>query len=306
LRRASRIHRGLTGKRELVGEAYLADGDLRRQYEEEIAPRTAAALGRILAEVALAEPRRILDLGAGTGAVGRVMGDRWPRAELVAVDKIPGIGLVHADVTRGPRPAGVEGRFDLIVAAHLLNELALDVEGRARLVLGWCNELLETDGACILLEPALRATSRALLGVRDRLIEAGLFVVAPCLFPGPCPALARDRDFCHASAPAVAQGRSRVDYSYLVLRKRGCAAGDSAGDTGLFRIVSDPMKDKGRLRLFCCGPAGRLLLTRLDRDRSPRNQLLDELERGDVIRIEDATLQGDGLRSTGVCSIARG
>jgi ribosomal protein RSM22 (predicted rRNA methylase) len=199
---------------------------------------------------------------------------------------------VRADVTRGLRPAGVAGRFELIVAAHLLNELALDLDGRARLVAGWCRELLESDGTCILIEPALRETSRALLGVRDRLLATGLFVVAPCLLQGPCPALARERDFCHASAPAIVQNRSRVDFSYLVLRRSGGACRDSS----TFRIVSDPMKDKGRLRFFACGPAGRLLLTRLDRERSPGNQSLDGIERGAVVRIEGASAQTDGLR----------
>ena len=288
----SRIHRGLVGARKLVGRPYLADGELRREYEHEIAPRTAAALTYVLAQTALSAPRRVLDLGAGTGAAGAVIRERWPVAELVAVDKVTGPGIVRADLTRGLRPAGVAGRFALIVAAHLLNELSLDLDGRARLVAGWCRELLEPDGTCILVEPALRETSRALLAVRDRLLAAGLFVVAPCLLQGSCPALARERDFCHASAPAIVQNRSRVDFSYLVLRHGGAATPDSSQ----FRIVSDPMKDKGRLRLFACGPAGRLLVTRLDRDRSPDNRVLDEVERGAVVKIEGAVARPDGLR----------
>ena len=291
-RPSSRIHRGLTGARELVGTAYLEDGDLRREYDNEIAPRTTAALQWIFAATALSRPRHALDLGAGTGAAGRAVCAQWPDVELVAVDKVAGPGVVRADVARALRPAGVAGQFDLIVAAHLLNELSLDLDGRARLVAGWCRELLEPDGTCILVEPALRETSRGLLGVRDRLRAAGVFVVAPCLLQGPCHALARERDFCHMSAAAVAQGRSRVDFSYLVLRKQGvpCA------DTSRYRIVSDPMKDKGRLRLFACGPAGRLLVTRLDRDRSPANQILDEIERGIVVRITGVAAQPDGLR----------
>ena len=83
-----------------------------------------------------------------------------------------------------------------------------------------------------------------------------------------------------------------MDFSYLVLRKQGTPSADDS----VFRIVSDPMKDKGRLRFHVCGPAGRLLVTRLDRDRSPGNQLLDEIERGAVVRIQGATVQKDGLR----------
>ncbi len=298
----SRIHRGLVGARALVGEAYLADAELRREYASEIAPRTVAALESILSDAALPVPHRVLDLGAGTGATGEVVRARWPGAEIVAVDKVGGPGIVRADVTRAPRPTAVQGRFDLIVAAHLLNELALDPDGRARLVQGWCRELLEERGTCVLVEPALRETSRALLAVRDRLLAAGLFVAAPCLFRGACPALVRERDFCHASAGAIAQGRSRVDFSYLVLRKQGTPCEDFSR----FRIVSDPMKDKGRLRFHACGPAGRLLLTRLDRDRSPTNRLLDRIERGQVVEIQGAKSQPDGLRIGGDSEIARG
>jgi SAM-dependent methyltransferase len=292
-RPSSRIHRGLVGTRDLVGAAYLAEPEIRREYEREIAPRTVAALGNIFAESGL-EPRRVLDLGAGTGAVGEAIRARWSGVEIVAVDKVAGPGVLRADVTCAVRPAGVEGRFNLVVAAHLLNELAgtLDIEGRTRLILGWFRELLEMDGTCILIEPALRETSRKLLAVRDRLLAAGLFVVAPCLWQGPCPALARERDFCHASAAAIAQGRSRVDFSYLVLRKQGTTCTDPLR----FRIVSDAMKDKGRMRFHACGPAGRLLVTRLDRDRSPSNQSLDEIERGAVVSIEAATRKSDGLR----------
>jgi ribosomal protein RSM22 (predicted rRNA methylase) len=298
---SSRIHRGLVGARELVGQSYLADRDLRREYETEIAPRTGAALARIFDAVALTRPQRVLDLGAGTGAAGRALLDRWPGIELVAVDKVEGPGIVQADLARAGRPKGAQGRFDLVVAAHLLGELSLDVEGRARLVSGWCRDVLADDGHCILIEPALRQTSRALLAVRDRLVAAGLFVVAPCLWQGACPALTRERDFCHASADRVAQGRSRVDFSYLVLRNQGRAC----GDTALFRVVSDPMKDKGRLRLFICGAAGRVLLTRLDRERSPGNQAFERIERGDVVRVEKAAMRSDGLRCTSDTTIAR-
>lgn len=295
------MHRGLVGARALVGESYLSDARLRAEYDTEIAPRTVATLDWIFTKTDLPVPRRVLDLGAGTGAASKAIRGRWESAEIVAIDKVAGPGILRADVTRGLRPAGAQGRFDLIVAAHLLNELALDEDGRTRLVLGWCRELLEDDGTCILVEPALRETSRGLLAVRDRLIAAGLFVVAPCLWQGPCPALTRERDFCHMSAAAIAQGRSRVDFSYLVLRKQGVANADHS----VFRMVSDPMKDKGRLRLFACGPAGRLLVTRLDRERSPANQLLDEIERGDVVRMQDGNLQSDGLRCLRDTAISR-
>ena len=291
----TRIHRGLVGERTLVGSRYLSQPDLRREYDSEIAPRTEAALRRILGQVELRLPRRVLDLGAGTGATARVVRSCFGDAvELVAVDKGAGPGIFVVDVLRGVRPAGVSGCFDLIVAAHLLNELgrSLNLDGRAQLVAGWCRELLEPDGTCIVIEPALRDTSRALLGVRDRLLAAGLHVAAPCFCQTPCPALLRDRDWCHDSAEVVVAGRSRVDFSYLILRQ----SGTKESDRNRYRVVSDPLKDKGRLRFFVCGVAGRFVLMRLDRDRSAANQALDRVRRGDIMVLPNAFVRDDGIR----------
>jgi len=299
LRRPSRIHRGLVGARDLVGQPYMGEAELRRQYEDEIAPRTISAVAKILDQWKGPVSRHVLDLGTGTGAVGLALRKRWPDVSIVAVDKVASPGVVHADVTRSPRPEGVEGRFDLVVAAHLLNELPLGLDARARLVLGWVDELLEPDGTVLLVEPALRQTSRDLLAVRDRLLGAGLFVVSPCLWQGPCPALAKERDFCHAAAPAVAQGRSRVDFSYLVVSRRGTPDANAE----LFRMVSDPMKDKGRLRWFGCGPSGRLLITRLDRDQSASNQALERAARGDVVWLRRARTSPGGIRCGPDCEV---
>ncbi|HJX65588.1 MAG TPA: small ribosomal subunit Rsm22 family protein [Polyangia bacterium] len=293
--RKTRIHRGLVGDRTLVGSSYLSRTDLRQEYQSEIAPRTEAALRRIFEQCELRPPRRLLDLGAGTGAAARVVRSRFgDGVELVAVDKVPGPGILVADVLRGVRPAGVSGRFDLIICAHLLNELGdrLDLDGRARLLAGWCRDLLELDGTCIVIEPALRDTSRALLGVRDRLLAAGLHVVAPCFCQTACPALQRDRDWCHDSAEVLIAGRSRVDFSYLVVRRSAA----TEVDPGRYRVVSDPLKDKGRLRFFVCGVSGRFVLMRLDRDRSAANQALDRARRGDIVVLPNAPVQDEGIR----------
>jgi hypothetical protein len=317
---SSRIHEGLVGPRALIGTPYLGDPELRRQYALEIAPRTRAALGKVLAEL-FGEPGgrvagwpasapRALDLGAGTGAAGDAIRARFGEATpVVAVDRVAAIpGVVAADLSAGGPLRGVEGRFDLIVAAHLLNELFVDrserdrIAARARLVAGWCDLLLAQAGTLVIIEPALRETSRELLAVRDQLLSAGLRVVAPCFWTGPCPALLRERDWCHDAAPrapTAAPGdphgcSGRVDFSYLALRAQAPAA--EHPEPGLFRIVSDPLVEKGRLRLFGCGPTGRHPLVRLDRHRTPANAPFDGAERGGVLRVAGATEAGDGLR----------
>jgi hypothetical protein len=229
---------------------------------------------------------------------------------IVAVDTIAAPGRLSADLAAPGPLRGVGGPFDLIVAAHLLNELFAElpreprVAARVRKILGWCESLLAEDGTFIVIEPALRETSRDLLAARDQLIAAGLQVIAPCFWTGPCPALARDRDWCHDTATRASDDPSapaRVDFSYLVLRRHAVPVADPT----LFRIVSDSLVEKGRLRLFGCGPAGRHPLVRLDRHRTAANRAFGDLLRGDVAQISGAATAGDGLRVTDLATVAR-
>jgi len=308
----SAIHAGLVGKRALIGTRYLADAELRRQYERDIAPRTLAALGKVLAQLFPAgavAPRRALDLGAGTGAAGAALRVAFgAELEIVSVDRVASPGVVVADLAAGLPP--VSGRFDLIVAAHLLGELHVGraagerAVARAARVRAWVGGLLAPGGTLVIIEPALRETSRELLAVRDLLLsqaaQPALTVVAPCFWAGPCPALERERDWCHDAAPVPSS--PRVDFSYLVLRER-VATDPAAVDPKLIRVVSDPLPEKGKLKIYGCGATGRHLLERLDRDRAQANAAFGQLRRGDTARIGET---GDGGRITAATTVARG
>lgn len=283
------------GPRTLVGTPYMADRELRAEYERDIAPRTLAALGKVLTERyppadAASAPRRVLDLGCGTGAAGQALRAHFGDAiDLVAVDRVALSPEVRRLDVTAEAALRTLGRFDLVVAVHVVNELFVDDVGPQRiarladLVRGWCRQLLQPNGRLIVIDPALRETARALLGVRDRLIEAGLHIEAPCFFQGPCPALARDRDWCHDTAPTP--DRRRVDFSYLVVRDTPAPVVPADADPTLYRVVSEPFPEKGRLRLFVCGAPGRHQLIRLDRHRSEHNQALDSVVRGDILAV---------------------
>jgi len=254
-----------------------------------------------------AAARRVLDIGAGTGAVGRALREHFGTGQtIVEVDHVAiGPATRVADVTNTPALAAMGGPFDLVIAAQVLNELYVgdDVQPRAArlsvLVRGWCEKLLARGGTLILIEPALRETSRVLLTVRDQVLAAGLHIVAPCFFTGPCPALLQERDWCHDNASNGSQ--RRVDFSYLVIRGHG----DVAVDPTRFRIVSDPLPEKGRLRLYGCGISGRHPIVRLDRNATAANRAMDQLVRGDVASISRTTFAQDGLRIDGESSVVR-
>ena len=309
---ASRIHEGLVGARQLVGTPYLADARLRAEYDKEIAPRTTVALAKILREVfpdpkALRAAPRVLDIGAGTGAVGKALRTHFGTdLSLVEVDQVAlGPTIRVADITNTAKLAALGAPFDLVVAAHVLNELfvgELQSERTTRLsqlVRRWCETLVTASGTLILLEPALRDTSRMLLTVRDQVLAAGLHIVAPCFFTGPCPALFQERDWCHDNTSAGS--RRRVDFSYLVVRGHG----EASVDPTRFRIVSDPLPEKGRLRLFGCGISGRQPIVRLDRNTTALNQDMDKLVRGDIAHVSRTTFAQDGLRVDGESAVTR-
>jgi hypothetical protein len=139
-------------------------------------------------------------------------------------------------------------------------------------------------------------------------------VRAPCLFRGACPALVRPTAWCHAERPVEVPplveeiGRragirkEAVKMSYLVLAPRG--EGWREPPPGrVFRIVSEPLPSKGRLRYMGCGPEGRLGLALQEKDVTPTNRAFEHLLRGDVVEISEVEPRGDGLRLAGASTV---
>src|SRR5205809_1678773 len=117
-----RLHRGLTRARGLVGTPYLDDPALLAAYQAHFAPMSYAKARAVLREIgSAAQPRRVIDVGAGPGAMAAAARELYPAAAVVACDRsaralacVPeGIARVHWDVLRAPPPATV-GRGDLV------------------------------------------------------------------------------------------------------------------------------------------------------------------------------------------------
>jgi hypothetical protein len=136
-----------------------------------------------------------------------------------------------------------------------------------------------------------------MLEVRDALLSSGFSVYSPCLEGGKCPALVNPKDWCHEDLawepPDIIQEIDRLTglrkdslkFSYLVLRKDTLSLSDVFGQN-VFRVVSEPLVSKGKREFFICGPGGRRMCTRLDKDRTSLNQAFERLKRGDVVTFE--------------------
>ncbi len=283
------------------------------------------------------ETVRVLDLGAGLGAMtfgaALAVGER-ASLDVIAVDTDPAVldlmraladrsrqrGLFSVSVKTRTRELSSEaaldgGPFDLVLIGLALNEWR---QGRsvdeAVDLLERCADALAPDGTLIVVEPALRAQTRALHAMRDALVKRKrVSVFAPCLRGGECPMLARERDWCHEDRPyalpaslvpiarAAGLRYERSTFSYLSLRRDGRTLREALpSDAGeLYRVVGRPKPSKGKLEVIGCGRPGGQVLARLDRHRSAANEAFERAQRGDVLALEPGPGPGERVRVAG-------
>jgi ribosomal protein RSM22 (predicted rRNA methylase) len=210
--------------------------------------------------------------------------------------------------------AEFEKAFDVIVMANAWSELVDATEAGLETEVGWIERLLNHlshDGSLVLIEPALRETSRRLHHLRDAVLERVpvVNVFAPCVHSCSCPCVAagNEKDWCHDEfewSPTeeitsidrlIGNRKDALKFSYLVLRKDGKnvlhvrGPSDTTGTaSACWRVVSERMEEKGKKRVFLCGQGGRFQFTRLERDTVELNGVFGKIARGDVVRIENA------------------
>jgi ribosomal protein RSM22 (predicted rRNA methylase) len=269
------------------------------------------------------DPLRVLDLGAGCGAMSlgalvhaaaagatRPLAieavDQDAAALAILADAVPAAARalgVAATVTtrRADLPGAALPRAELILAGTVLNELD---DAAALALTRAALAALADDGALVLIEPALRETTRALHRLRDAVIAAGAaHVFAPCTRrAAPCPMLADERDWCHEERGAALPPRAArlaqvtglrdgaMKYSYLVLRHR---PGHVGGTDDALRVVGHPQRSKGKLELPVCGQAGLTQLRVLKRDRATIGRAVQRARRGDVLHLDGGDGDGD-------------
>lgn len=289
----------------------MADPALRRAYLAFFVPQYAAKVALLVDQLSaeglmrLPQRPRVLDVGAGplTGLFGAwlhagPLGDSVAldlagrameagRRIFDAVEREQPIRLVEQPVQQRPLPAGT---FDLVVVAHVLNELgdprrALSLRvGLVRALLG----MLAPGGRVLIVEPGTRVHGRSLMAVRDALWSSAA-VLSPCRGVTHCPLLSRAGNWCHgdvlwARPPqffelerASGLRKDELKESHLLLARAGEA---EIPTTGL-RLVGGLMTDvRGVERRYGCGRAGLEVLTgapRLPAEARdlPRHGLLD-------------------------------
>ncbi len=317
------LSRGFT-KRSLDG-GYMDDPEFRKAYGEyfgTVGFEKGIALSREIKNrgiTAFNGKKRLsaIDLGTGTGEFVRglsegLLEESAHEIDLLCVDRSRAALQDLSDHWIRPVPIRlrlreailpdrkdlleeVTGEIDLLSMANLLAENEDRLSGFRDLLATFFSRL-SPGGMMILVEPADRRSSRALLSLGDDLLGRfpDLHVEAPCPNDrrGPCPALEDPDDWCHEDRPtpfsstmkrtAASLGhiKDSLKMTYLVLSRR---AGEGEAGPRSLRLVSPLHKEKGMAwGLFCDGKA-LIRLRLLNRNRHEDTKAFGRLRRGDSI-----------------------
>ncbi|HLG18289.1 MAG TPA: small ribosomal subunit Rsm22 family protein [Bdellovibrionota bacterium] len=196
--------------------------------------------------------------------------------------KLPPLRTQVVDVRRRTDSSRDTSSTHLVFCSNVLNEVAGEATGLGVLF----RNRLDPDGLMVVVEPALRTTSRALQAFRDRFVErTECSIPFPCGHEKPCPLNLEPKDWCHFetswSPPPVRRRLEKslghqtgsLKYSYLVLRQPAAHPFQNG-----YRVLSDPLSTPQGNRLLLCTPGGKVALG--------FGKLLPTFRRGDLLATE--------------------
>lgn len=307
---------------DLKGE-YLSDPELAQAYLAYYVPlnfekiRVLLASHRELWPQMPTKAQRWVDLGSGPGtavlAALAVLKDRSEKSDA----KLPAlhIDLVDTnadalkmaaklitpfakklgfDITLGQSaelPPKAQGKYDLALAANILNELPPESGPQARELLMQLWD--QTQGVILVLEPGHRVSSQRLVRFRERLLKEAskeIEILGPCTHQEKCPVY-RTKHWCHFSEPATdgrlidlnlrifKNPRGWLKFSYL-LAQRGKPR---VWDEHTFRAIGDLHPSSGRWAIDLCRPNQKFVLT-IHKDLPP--PVKNHLVRGARVKID--------------------
>ncbi len=267
------------------GEAPLVRGrDQALGYAAIILPATyAQVLGACAAAGARIpnwQPSSLLDLGSGPGTALWAAYEQWPSIErMVAWEREPALitlgrelaqhGPISIQQARWERhdltASSDDGpRYDVVVLAHVLNELSQPVREKV-LRSAW----QRTNGLLLIIEPGTSAAFTIVRAAREYLITQDGYTIAPCPHNAACPLT---NDWCHfpqrlerpefqRRVRAAPSAWEDAKFSYAAMARFAPAL----PITG--RIIREPAQTKGYIETHMCTPAGIQTQHALKRDR---------------------------------------
>jgi len=260
-----------------------------------------AALGALADRAPGLDPAGHLDVGGGTGAAvwaaAATWGDGGERTRATTVldwaEPALAVGrelaaasgsaaLRAAEWRRGRiAPGGELPAADLITVSYVLNELAEDAR----------HSLVDAAAAAagravVVVEPGTPDGYRRTVEARERLIAAGLCVLAPCPHSATCP-IEPGSDWCHFAARVSRSSLHRQvkggslayedeKFSYVAAVRPGVEGTPAAA-----RIVRKPQIRKGQVLLDLCTGQDGLRRTTVTKRHGPEYRAARDADWGD-------------------------
>ncbi|MFE5213085.1 MULTISPECIES: small ribosomal subunit Rsm22 family protein [unclassified Streptomyces] len=222
-----------------------------------------SALAAFADAVPAAAPGSHLDVGGGTGAATWAVTATWPGGRDVTVLDWAEPALALGRQIAAANPALRNARWqrarigagltldpaDLVTVSYVLNELS--AADRTALV----DAAAGAAQSVVIVEAGTPAGYARVIEARDRLIEAGFRIAAPCPHSAACP-IEPGRDWCHFSARV---GRSSLhrqvkggSLAYEDEKFSYVAATRLPAEPAPARVVRRPQIRKGQVLLDLC------------------------------------------------------
>lgn len=315
------LQSGLEKSNKLVGQDYFSDKNLLGAYLlYQWVVHYQQGLS-ILGEIPR-EPRRVLDICSGPGAFA-LAAIKHGASDVTTTDQNLAALQLGAEVCgrsghalsirqwncrKNPLP--LEGKFDVIILGHCLTELFPASESNWNVkqmeFLSMLLNRLTPEGYLVVIDNSYLDTNRRILQMRDRLVEKGIPVQAPCVWRGECPALQTQNSPCYAQREfykpylikeiqrAAEINLGSLKMSYVIFRNPH-AGWPTLDDKKYYRIISPPIESFHGNRFYLCGVDGKKNLGSRLEVISSEARAFEYLKRGELISIEDAHEQQNSL-----------
>lgn len=273
----------------------LSSEALRIAYVCSRLPATYAAISYVFKELQkhfdLSLVRSLLDCGAGPASVLLAAESFFSLQQAILLERDPGfiklgkllsqptdveVTWIEQDVTKGI-PSSAK---DLVIASYSLCEIS--EEDQLQIVESLWDK---TEQIFILLEPGTPKGFHFIRKARERLLELGAFLLAPCPHKESCPI--DKSDWCHFSVrlPRSSLHRQLKEgslnyedekFSYLIFSRAPVSASSS-------RVIRHPFKGSGFVKLKLCTESG-LIEKTISRKDKELYSAAKKTEWGDELR----------------------
>jgi len=268
---ALRLLRGVFLQEEKPTESYWTSEQLLNDYDRTFAERIGWKWDALLAMLRgrgwVPPGSHVLDWGCGTGVAARKVVQAFAGTlrsvsfhdKSEAAKRFASRRFARACPDARLRETGAP---DVLVLSHVLNELEP----------GDHATLLETIGkakSVLWVEPGTYADSHRLIAWREKLVEAGWHIAAPCTHRAPCGMLAppNAKHWCHFFAPvpdfvfhtafwSAFRRETQVDLGTLPFSCLAAQRDPLPESPVLHRHIGQPLVHKGGAKFLTCNASG--------------------------------------------------